>query len=179
MAPRCRRRSGRRDLRSQAHWRSRASGIHHPRRLIDQLASREFAPDLAVTTERQLAELTEALGEVELLPPQLTWSEVPLTARLVAARRESARVDVWSVLVVASPDADVPRQAWRTVSVDLVWEADDWKVDGWGVHGGPTPALAAATEVATGDEVAETAAWPAADGSRTAERTHDSDGGAD
>jgi hypothetical protein len=68
------------------------------------------------------------------------------------------------VLVVASPDAGVPRQAWRTVVVDLAWEQDDWKVDGWSAAPGPTPALAAATAISTGGEVADVADWPPADG---------------
>src|SRR6266545_7452765 len=35
--------------------------------MIDVLATRRFAGDLGVTTERQLAELAEALGEAEFL----------------------------------------------------------------------------------------------------------------
>lgn len=132
--------------------------------MIDALATRRFAGDLGVTTERQLAELAEALGEAELLPPNISWTEVPLTARLIDADDQAATVEVWSVLVIASPDVGVPRQAWRTVTLDLAWEDGDWKVDGWATTPGPTPALAAATAVSTGDEVAEVADWPPAVG---------------
>jgi hypothetical protein len=132
--------------------------------MIDALATRRFAGDLAVTTERQLTELAEALGEAEFLPPNISWTEVPLTARIVDAGDRVTRVEVWSVLVVASPDVGVPRQAWRTVTLDLAWEDGDWKVDGWATTPGPTPALAAATAVSTGDEVAEVAGWPSAAG---------------
>jgi hypothetical protein len=51
--------------------------------MIDVLATRRFAGDLAVTTERQLAQLAEALGEAEFLPPTISWTEVPLTARML------------------------------------------------------------------------------------------------
>ena len=37
-------------------------------------------PDLAVTTERQLNDLAGALDTVEVLPPEVSWAEVPLTA---------------------------------------------------------------------------------------------------
>jgi hypothetical protein len=132
--------------------------------MIDALASRRFAGDLGVTTERQLADLAEALGEAEFLPPDISWTEVPLTARILEAGDRVARVEVWSVLVVASPDVGVPRQAWRTVTLDMAWEDGDWKVDGWVTTPGPTPALAAAVAVSTGDEVADVAGWPPAAG---------------
>lgn len=130
--------------------------------MIDALATRRFAPELGVATERQLADLAEALGALEFVPPEVSWVEVPLTARLVDAGDDAARVEVWSVVVVASADAGVPRQAWRTVTIDLAWSQGDWKVDGWANAAGPTPALAAAAAVSSGDEVATTAGWPRA-----------------
>lgn len=132
--------------------------------MIGALASNRFAPGLAETTERQLAELGEALGETDFLPPSVSWSEIPLTARVVRADRWDARVEVWSVLVVAGPDVGVPRQAWRTVTLDLVWEQDDWKVDGWATKTGPTPALAAGAAVSEGGDVSRVAEWPPASG---------------
>jgi hypothetical protein len=131
--------------------------------MIGVLATRRFALDLAVTTERQLADLAETLGAAELLPPEIAWSEVPLTARVVDASDRAARIEIWSVVVVARPEVGVPRQAWRTVVIELAWEDEDWKVDGWSTTPGPTPALAAATAISTGDEVVEVAQWPPAD----------------
>lgn len=138
--------------------------------MIDALATRRFALELAMTTERQLAELADALGEVAFLPPEVSWAEVALTARLVEADDRVARVEVWSVLVVASPDVGVPRQAWRTVTIDLSWEDGDWRVDGWATTPGPTPALAAAVVVSDGGEVAAVADWPPAGGPEAAGR---------
>jgi hypothetical protein len=99
---------------------------------------------------------------VDVLPPAITWAEIPLTARVVEDLGTTVRVEVWSVLVVAHPEVGVPRQAWRTVSLDMTWEAGDWKVDGWDATPGPTPALAAATAVSTGGQVVDVAEWPAA-----------------
>ena len=65
-------------------------------------------------------------------PGQLLWSELPLTARVVASDEATAQVEVWSVVVIGIPTADsVPRQAWRTVTVDLAWVEGDWLVSGW------------------------------------------------
>jgi hypothetical protein len=90
----------------------------------------------------------------------LTWTEVPLTARVLEGDRNEALVEVWSVLVVAAPEVDVPRQAWRTVTVELVWEDRDWKVAAWDSHLGPTPALAPASAIAGAEEIIEVADWP-------------------
>jgi hypothetical protein len=128
--------------------------------MIEQLASRRFAYELTTTTDQQLAELSEALGENSIVPPQITWSEVPLSARVEDVGEATAQVTVWSVVVVADPDVGVPRQAWRTVSVELVWEDDDWKVDGWSAEPGPTPALAPAAAISSTGEVIDAAGWP-------------------
>lgn len=130
--------------------------------MIEQFASGRFVHELIETTDQQLGELSEALGEDSIVPPQITWIEVPLSAHVDQEEKDTARVDVWSVVVVATPDVGVPRQAWRTVTVELVWENDDWKVDGWTVEAGPTPALAPAAAVSSVGEVVAVAEWPAA-----------------
>lgn len=138
--------------------------------MIERLATQAFAPDLTETTDGQLADLAEVLGEESVLPPQFTWAEVPLTAHVVSSTPERARLEVWSVVVVATPTVGVPRQAWRTVTIDLAWEDEDWKVDGWSATPGPTPALAPAAAVSTAEEVVDVVDWPAASWpARTAE----------
>ncbi len=76
----------------------------------------------------------------------------------------AAVVEVWSVLVIGVPGHGAPRQVWRTVTVRLVWERDDWKIDGWDAAAGPTPALAESSVVSTVDDVAEVLGWPEAGG---------------
>jgi hypothetical protein len=58
------------------------------------------------------------------------------------------------------PDQGAPRQAWRTVTVDLAWERGDWRIDGWAAQAGPTPALGFDAPVASSDELAQVAGWP-------------------
>lgn len=132
--------------------------------MIGSLASTSFAPALASESSNQLAEMTAVLGEASVVPGDLVWSELPLTARVVETAERAARAEVWSVLVVGVRDLGAPRQAWRTVTIDLVWEAGDWKVDGWAARPGPTPLLDATTAVATIDEISEVVAWPTVGG---------------
>lgn len=130
--------------------------------MIQSLASERYGPTLAAESSNQLSEMTAELGAATIAPADLVWSEIPLTARVIAADRMAARVEVWAVLVVGVPDVGAPRQAWRTVTVDLVWEHDDWKVDGWTSRAGPTPLLDATAAVASTEQVAEVLSWPSA-----------------
>ena len=77
---------------------------------------------------------------------------------------DRATVEVWAVLVVGVPTAGAARQAWRTVTVELAWEREDWRIDGWQARSGPTPALASAVEIATVDDVAEVISWHSSSG---------------
>jgi hypothetical protein len=128
--------------------------------LIESIASSAYAEELAALSSRQLEDLSIELGEAGVAPDQLVWSEIPVRARTVSAEDRSAVVEVWSVLVVGVPGVGAPRQVWRTVTVELVWERDDWRIDGWDASAGPTPALASAAEVSSVDEIAAVVAWP-------------------
>jgi hypothetical protein len=132
--------------------------------MIASLASARFAPTLANESANQLAEMTTILGDASLAPDALVWSELPLTARLVRVTDREAQVEVWAVLVVGVVNLGAPRQAWRTVTIDLVWESGDWKVDGWVAAPGPTPMLDGTAAIATTEQITEVVAWPSAGG---------------
>ena len=66
------------------------------------------------------------------------------------------------MLVIGAPGVGVPRQAWRTVTVDLAWERDDWRIDRWASEPGPTPVLEELTDTASLEELQRVTAWPAA-----------------
>jgi len=132
--------------------------------IIASIATAAYGPELASVSSGQLAELSAELGDASVSPAQLVWSEIPLATRVVSADATRARVKVWAVLVVGVPDVGAPRQAWRTVTVDLAWERGDWRIDGWDTRPGPTPALAATAVVSTVEEIAEVTGWPPAGG---------------
>lgn len=129
--------------------------------LIGSIASSGFAGQLADESARQLDELAIELGEVGVVPSQLVWAELPLRARVLSFSQDAAAVEVWSVLVVGVPGHGAPRQVWRTVTVGLIWEREDWRVDSWQSEAGPTPALAATSTVSSVDEIRAALAWPA------------------
>lgn len=128
--------------------------------LIESIASAAFADQLAAESSRQLDELSIELGEAGVVPAQLVWSELPLRAKARSYSTAASSVEVWSVLVVGVPGHGAPRQVWRTVTVGLVWEGEDWRVDSWSSTAGPTPALAATSTVSSVDEISAVLAWP-------------------
>jgi len=131
--------------------------------MIRALASAQFGPTLATESATQLADVFGEITAAGVAPSAVLFHELVLTARVVRADTLSAVVDVWSVLVAGLPDSGAPRQAWRTVTVTVVWESDDWRIDGWDAQAGPTPALASNAAISTVDDVATVIAWPSAD----------------
>lgn len=130
--------------------------------MIRAFASDGFGEELIERTDTQLGELSEALGDAFIVSPKLTWHETPLTAEVVRGDDKRALVKVWSVVVLATPEVGVPRQLWRTVEAELVWEDHDWKVDEWDSWPGPTPALTPAAAIATTEEIIDVTEWPPA-----------------
>lgn len=133
--------------------------------LIGSIASSGFADELASESARQLDELAIELGEAGVVPSQVVWAELPLRARVLSFSEDAAAVEVWSVLVVGVPGHGAPRQVWRTVTVGLIWEREDWRVDSWESEAGPTPALAATSTVSSVGAIGAALAWPAVGGS--------------
>lgn len=132
--------------------------------IIGSIATSSYGPELASLSSAQLAELSAELGDTGVSPAELVWSEIPLTARVTSAGEHRAVVEVWAVLVVGVPGVGAPRQAWRTVTVELAWESGDWRIDGWDTRPGPTPALATDSAVSRVEDIAEVISWPPAGG---------------
>lgn len=127
--------------------------------MIETLASGRYGPTLAAESAAQLGEMSGELGAAGVAAQSVTFSELPLTASVVHADLASAEVEVWTVCVITVADVAAPRQVWRTVTVELVWEDADWRVDGWSTVSGPTPALAVSAPVAATVEVLEVLSW--------------------
>lgn len=128
--------------------------------MIETLASARYGPTLAAESAAQLGEMSGELSAAGVSVQSVTFTELPLTARVAHADRASAVVEVWTVSVITVADVAAPRQVWRTVTVELVWEAGDWRVDGWLTRSGPTPALAVNAPVASAAEVLDVLSWP-------------------
>ena len=127
--------------------------------LIRSIASTAFGPKLAAASSAQLSEMTAELGAAKVAPADLVWAELPLTARTTAAAGDRATIDVWSVLVVGVTGKGAPRQMWRTVTVTMIWERDDWRIDDWTTVPGPTPALAAMAAISDVPAIAGVLSW--------------------
>jgi hypothetical protein len=128
--------------------------------MIQVFASRRFAPVLADLSEAQLGSLDDDLASGGVASGQRLLREFPLTAMVESIGDVTATVRVWAVVVAGVEGGAAPRQLWRTVTVGLVWEDEDWKVDAWTTAAGPTPAIAAGAPVASLDEVRVVTGWP-------------------
>lgn len=133
--------------------------------MIERIATQSYAPVLASATTTQVNEFVVALGASGVDPTDLQVIEAPITATATAVSDRQVAVEVWSVLVASMPDTSVARQAWRTVSLDMVEVDGRWLIDGWTSSAGPAPALPPEGQVASRDEVDSRLTWsPATDG---------------
>jgi hypothetical protein len=123
------------------------------RDLIAGFTTPGFGSRLADATSDQVNALLVELGDREADPTALVALEQPLTATATATS-SGVRVEVWSVLIVAAPGTGPARQAWRTVTVDMVDVDGRWLVDSWTSTPGPTPALPAEVALDSADVVA-------------------------
>jgi hypothetical protein len=114
------------------------------------MAANESANGLVAENERD----TQAvLDRLEAGTGPVRFDQAVLSTALDAYDQGRARVRVWSVGVLARTGAAPPQAGWRTTTVDLVWERDDWRLWGWSVVSGPTPQLNGGSAPASNDEL--------------------------
>jgi hypothetical protein len=128
------------------------AGFISRRDLINSFTTETFGPKLADVTSDQVNALLAELGDRNADPSRLVALEQPLTATATPTA-SGVRVDVWSVLIVAVPGVGPARQAWRTVTVDMVDVGGRWLVDAWTSTPGPTPALPAEVSLDSAESV--------------------------
>jgi hypothetical protein len=129
------------------------AGFISRRDLIAGFTTPSFGSKLADATSDQVNALLVELGDRDADPTRLVALEQPLTAA-AAPTTSGVRVEVWSVLIVAVPGTGPARQAWRTVTVDMVDVDGRWLVDSWTSTPGPTPALPAEVALDSADILA-------------------------
>jgi hypothetical protein len=130
--------------------------------LIDSVAYTRFASVMRSTAATQLTEFTAAVGASGVPVADVVWTELPLTARIVESGPATARVAVWSVLIVGVPGHGSARQVWRTSTIGLAHETSGWRVDSWTATPGPTPSPATNGAVSDLPSVVEVLSWPPA-----------------
>lgn len=135
-----------------------AAGFISRRELIESFTTPNFGPVLVDETSRSVNAMLVELGSRNLDSSQLKVREQPITAA-VSAVGDRARVQVWSVLIVAAPGAGPGRQVWRTVTLAMVDRDGLWLVDGWTSTPGPTPAPPAEGAVDAAEVVAVPLGW--------------------
>lgn len=117
------------------------AGFISRRDLINGFATSALAPRLADETGAEVNALLVELGDRDADVTALRLIEQPLTARTTEVE-DVVRVEVWSLLVIAAPGTGPARQAWRTVTLDMVLVDGRWLVSEWQSQPGPTPAPA-------------------------------------
>jgi hypothetical protein len=129
------------------------AGFISRRDLIAGFTTPTFGVELADATSDQVNALLVELGDRDADPTALVALEQPLTATATLTS-SGVRVEVWSVLIVSVPGTGPARQAWRTVTVDMVDVNGRWLVDSWTSTPGPTPALPAEVALDSSETVA-------------------------
>ncbi len=92
-------------------------------------------------------------------PSQGIWLEAPLAVTVDDWSPERAVVRVWSQLMMGVASEPTAQVMWRTHTVTLVWEHDDWRVDDVSRSEGPTPEAMAGDLPSSGRDMAEVAGW--------------------
>jgi hypothetical protein len=103
---------------------------------VTGLATAEAGPWLA---EETVAEIRSARDQLGSSPGAVWWLVRPMATRVERANAHTAQVSVWVVTVLSAVEIAAPQAEWVTVTVDLDWTPEGWRVDGVREEPGPTP----------------------------------------
>lgn len=103
---------------------------------ITDLATDRAAEGLAAEAAGDIAEARTGLSAST---GRIWWLVRPLATRVAFYGPDQARVLVWTVTVLSAASVAVPQTEWLTVSIDLEWDRDAWRVDAVRDTPGPTP----------------------------------------
>jgi hypothetical protein len=136
-----------------------AAGFISRRELVETFTTPSFGPTFADETGRAIDAMLVELGSRQADAANVVVREQPISSTAVATTNGVVVVRVWSVLIVAAPGAGPGRQAWRTVTLDMVQRNGVWLVDGWASAPGPTPSPPAGGVVDSAEAVAVPLSW--------------------
>jgi hypothetical protein len=98
------------------------------------------APRSADALVAQVVEETRPTrDELAQAPGPVWWWVHPLAWRVETHSDSQASVAVWTLSVLSATGVAVPQSEWMTVTVDLEWVEDDWRVAEMRGRPGPTP----------------------------------------
>lgn len=106
------------------------------RSAVAEIATPGAGDRLASEVVEEVRTAREGLGES---PGRVWWLVHPLAWRVESYDSGEATVAVWAVTVLSASEVAVPQSAWMTVTVDLDWVGDAWRVDAVRDRPGPTP----------------------------------------
>ena len=139
-----------------------AAGFISRRELIETFTTRSFGPTFADESGCAIDAMLIELGSREVDLADLVVREQPITST-ASATADGVQVRVWSVLIIAAPGTGPGRQAWRTVTLDMVQHGGVWLVDGWASSPGPTPSPPAEGIVDSAETVSVPLSWDPAE----------------
>ena len=67
---------------------------------------------------------------------------VPVGHQVARYADDRATIEIWTLTMIAAAGMSEPLATWETATVEVVWEADDWKVWSATSDEGPSPAWA-------------------------------------
>lgn len=113
----------------------------------------EHSAEAVVVSSERIRLVAPLIDDVRLLRDQLddatgvVWYVVsPLATKVDSYSNSRAAVRVWIVRVLSADGVAVPQSGWSTLSLDLAWEGDDWRVADVAEADGPTPQLEAGAQ---------------------------------
>ena len=106
------------------------------RAAVAEIATPVAAPRMA---DDLVLDVSMARDQLGASPGRVWWLVRPLAWRVENFDDDQARVAVWVVTILSAAEVAAPQSEFMTVTVDLAWVGDDWRVDGVRDHPGPTP----------------------------------------
>lgn len=106
------------------------------RAAVAEIATPVAAPRMADEVVLDVSTAREQLGAS---PGRIWWLVRPLAWRVEHHDADEARVSVWVITILSAAEVAAPQSEFMTITLDLAWVDDDWRVDGVRDTPGPTP----------------------------------------
>lgn len=106
------------------------------RAAVEEIATPVAAPRMA---DQVVLDVSTAREQLAASSGRVWWLVRPLGWRVDRYTGNAARVSVWTVTILSASEVAAPQAEYVTVTLDLAWVDDDWRVDHVRDTPGPTP----------------------------------------